>query len=107
MKAASSNSDSPLGHRIAAVKSSLRCFVYSLIGLVPLIGIPFAVAAIVRSRQVQKAVTLDWNPADRYLRAARRIGPLGFLTSAIFLFLVGFVLPALWRDLGACSFGST
>jgi hypothetical protein len=107
MKTAPSNSDSPLGQRIAAVKSSLRCFVYSLIGLVPLIGIPFAVAAIVRSRQVQKAGSLDWNPADRYLRAARRIGPLGFLSSAIFLFLVGFVLPALWRDLGACSFGST
>jgi hypothetical protein len=107
MKAAPPNSDSPLGQRIAAVKSSLRCFVYSLVGLVPLIGIPFAVAAIVRSRQVQEAVSLDWNPADRYLRAARRIGPLGILTSAIFLFLVGFALPALWRDLGACSLGST
>jgi hypothetical protein len=107
MKAASSNSDSPLQNRIAAVKSSLGCFVYSLVGLVPLIGIPFAVAAIIRSRQVQKAVRSDWNPGDRYLNAAQRIGPLGFLTSAIFLLLVGFVLPAFWRDLGACSFGST
>ena len=107
MKAAPANSDSPLGHRIAAVRSSLRCFVYSLVGLVPLIGIPFAVAAIVKSRQVREASIFDWNPADRYLRAARRLGPLGFLTTAIFLFLVSFVLPALWRDLGACSFGST
>jgi hypothetical protein len=107
MKAAPSNSDSPLQNRIAAVKSSLRCFVYSLIGLVPLIGIPFAVAAIVRSRQVQKAISSDWNPGDRYLNAAGRIGPLSFLTSAIFLLLVGLVLPAFWRDLGACSFGST
>ena len=107
MKAAPSDSDSPLGRRIAAVRSSLRCFVYSLIGLVPLIGIPFAVAAIVQSRQVQKAGSVDWNPADRYLSAARRIGPLGFLTSAGFLILVGFILPALWRELGACSSGST
>jgi len=107
MKAAPSNSDSPLGPRIAAVKSSLRYFVYSLIGLVPLIGIPFAVAAIVQGRQVQKAGGADWNPADRYLSAARRIGPLGFLTSAGFLILVGFILPALWRELGACSSGST
>ena len=107
MKAAPTNSDSPLGHRIAAVKSSLRYFVYSLIGLVPLIGIPFAVAAIVQSRQVQKAGSVDWNPADRYLSAARRIGPLGFLTSAGFLILVGFILPALWRELGGCSSGST
>jgi len=107
MKAAPSNSDTPLGHKIAAVKSSLRCFVYSLIGLVPLIGIPFAVAAFVQNRQVQKAGSMDWNPADRYLSAARRIGPLGFLTSAGFLILVGFILPALWRELGACSSGST
>jgi hypothetical protein len=107
MNAAPANSDSPLGRRIVVVRSSLRCFVYSLIGLVPLIGIPFAVAAIVQSRQAQKTGSVDWNPADRYLSAARRIGPLGFLTSAGFLFLVGFVLPALWRGLGTCSFGST
>ena len=107
MKAAPSNSDSPLGHRIAAVKSSLRSFVYSLIGLVPLIGIPFAVAAIVQSRQVPKAGSVDWNAADRYRRAAGRIGPLGFLASAGFLILVGFILPALWRELGGCSSGST
>jgi hypothetical protein len=107
MKTAASISDSPLGQRIAGVRSSLRCFVYSLIGLVPLIGIPFAVAAMVQSRQVPKADSVDWNPADRYLSAARRIGPLGFLTSASFVFLVGFILPALWRGLGACSSGST
>jgi hypothetical protein len=107
MNTAPSNPDSPLQNRIATVKSSLRCFVYSLIGLVPLIGIPFAVAAIVRSRQVQQAARSDWNPGDRYLNAARRIGPLSILTSAIFVFLVGFVLPVFWRDLGACSFGST
>ena len=104
MSTAPANSNSPLGQRIAAVASSLRCFVYSLVGLVPLIGIPFAVAAIVRSRQVQN---LEWNPADRYLSAARRLAPVSLLTSAIFILLVVFVLPALWQDLGACSFRST
>lgn len=107
MSTAAAKPNSPLGQRIATVTSSLRCFVYSLVGLVPLIGIPFAVAAIVKSRQVREASRFDWNPADRYFRAARRLGPLGFLTTAIFLFLVSVVLPALWRDLGACSFGST
>ena len=101
------NSNSRLGQRIAAVTSSLRCFVYSLVGLVPLVGIPFAVAAIVRSRQVQKASRADWNPADHYLSASRRLAPVSFLTSAIFLVLVVFVLPALWQDLGACSARST
>jgi len=107
MKAAPSNTDSPLGRRIATAISSVCCFVYSLIGLIPLVGIPFAAAAMVRSRQVRKADSLGWNPADRYLSAARRIGPLGFLTNTIFLFLVGFVLPALWRDWTGCFHGST
>ena len=107
MKAAPSNTDSPLGRRIETATSSVRCFVYSLIGLIPLVGIPFAAAAMVRSRQVRKADSLGWNPADRYLSAARRIGPLGFLTNTIFLFLVGFVLPALWRDWAGCFHGST
>jgi len=105
MHAAPSDSESPLRRRIAAIELSLRCFVYSLIGLVPLIGIPFALAAIVRSRQVPKADTLDWNPADRYLGAARRLGPLSFLTTAVFLFLACTVIPALFRDCGAYSSG--
>ncbi len=104
MKAAPSDSDAPLRKRIAAIKSSLRCFVYSLIGLVPLIGIPFAVAAIVQCRHVPGPEGSDWNPADRYLNASRRLAPLGFLTTMVFLILVGCVLPAL---LGIGASGST
>ncbi len=107
MHVPSSDSDPPFRRRIAAVESSLRCFVYSLIGLVPVIGVPFAIAAMVRSRRVPKLGTLDWNPADRYLAAARRLAPLGFLASAIFLVLAGLVLPALLQDMGACSSGSS
>jgi hypothetical protein len=107
MKAAPPDSDSPLRRRIAAIELSLRCFVYSLVGLVPLVGLPFAMAAIVRSRRVPKADAPDWNPANRYLAAARRLAPLGFLTSAVFLVLAGVVLPAVFRDWAACSHGST
>jgi hypothetical protein len=107
MPAAPSDSDSPLRRRIAAVELSLRCFVYSLIGLVPLVGLPFAMAAIVRSRRAPKADTPDWNPADRYLVAARRLAPLGFLTTAVFLGLACVVLPAILRDWASCSHGSS
>jgi hypothetical protein len=99
-----SRSGSELGDRIAAVKSSLRCFVYSLIGLVPLIGIPFSIAAIVRGRQVPGADGGGWNPGDRYLKAARRLGPFGFLSTAIFLVVVCVGLPALLG--GGCGGGS-
>jgi hypothetical protein len=105
MHAAPSDSESRLRRRIAAIELSLRCFVFSLIGLVPVVGIPFALAAMVRSRQVPKADSSDWNPADRYLSAARRLGPLSFLTTAVFLFLVCAFLPALLRDCGGYSSG--
>ncbi len=94
-------------HRVAVIQSSLRCFVYGVIGLVPLIGIPFAMATIVQSRHLRKTKRQDWNPAERYLTAARGLGPLGFLTSTVFLCLVGLIVPALWRELGSCSSGST
>ena len=105
MKALSPGPGSLSGKRINAVAASLRCFVYSLIGLVPLVGIPFATAAIVKTRKVPGVENLDWNPADRYLKTARRLGPFGFLTSAVFLVLVMVVLPALLNGAGGCSSG--
>jgi hypothetical protein len=97
---------SPLGHRIATIELSLRVYVYSLVGLVPIIGIPFALLAISLSRKARAAST-DWNPADRYLNAARRLGPLGLVTTAGFLVVVLGVLPALWSDLPGCASGSS
>lgn len=95
-----------LKKRIEITRASLCCFGYSLIGLVPLIGIPFSLAALAQIPKARKAAGSDWNPADRYLAAARRIAPLGFLTSIAFLVIIGLVIPALWRD-ATCSSGST
>jgi hypothetical protein len=101
--------DSPLAKNIEAIKASLRCFVYSLVGLVPVAGLPFSLAAIVQSRQVERAARSDWNPAEGYLKAAHRIGPLGFLTTAACLFAIFVVLPGFSEGLKAwtCARGST
>lgn len=96
---------SPVAARIAGIRASIRCFVFSLVGLIPLVGIPFSVAAIVQTRRVAKRATGGWNPADRYLGAARRIGPLGFLSTTVFLVLACMVVPALWRDVTSCGGG--
>ncbi len=106
MKSAQSSPGSPARNKIQSIESSIRCFIYSLAGLVPLIGLPFSLAAIIQSRKVRKAVA-GWNPADRYLSAASAIGPLGFLTTIGFLIVVCVILPAIWRDLGACRSAST
>jgi hypothetical protein len=99
--------ETPPASNIAAIKASLRCFVYSLIGLVPVVGLPFSVAAILQCRKVERAARAQWNPAQGYLRAARRIGPLGFLTTAGCLLAACVLVPGLWQGLTACASGST
>jgi len=85
---------------------SLRSYVYSLVGLVPIIGFPFALLAIGLSHK-RLATSSDWNPADRYLNAGRRLGLLGLLSTVGFLVLVFGVLPVLWPDLPGCGSGSS
>ena len=101
--------DSPLAKNIEAIKTSLRCFVYSLIGLVPVVGLPFLLAAMYQSRKAERAARSGWNPAARYLRAANGIAPLGLLTTAASLFLVFVVVPGLSQGLTdlTCARGST
>ncbi len=101
--------DSPLVKSIEAIKASLRCFVYSLAALVPVVGLPFLLAAMIQSRKAERAACSGWNPASRYLRAANGIAPLGLLTTAASLFVVFVVVPGFSQGLAdwTCARGST
>jgi len=85
----------PPEERIVILNSSLRCFAYSLVGLIPFIGLPFSVAAMNQKRQIKNTAGTDWNPAGRYLKVAGRIAPLGFLSSAGFLVLFCLLVGAI------------
>ena len=52
--------------RIRMIKSSLRCFVFGLLGLLPLIGLPFALAALWISGRIRLQEKLLWNAARPY-----------------------------------------
>ncbi len=107
METQQQNSNLAPEQKIQATRTSLRCFVYSLLGLVPILGIPYSLAALVQSRKARKVAGNAWNPATGYLKAAGRIAPLGFLISAGFVVLVFVILPALVQDLGGCRSGHT
>jgi hypothetical protein len=49
--------------KIQMLKSSLRCFTFGLLGLIPLIGLPFALAALWISGRVRVKEKLFWNAA--------------------------------------------
>lgn len=52
-------------NRVAAIESALRCFTCGLLALVPLLGLPFAVAAVVLFAKSSRHSVDDLNPARR------------------------------------------
>jgi hypothetical protein len=52
--------------KIRMLQNSLRCFVCGLLGLLPVIGLPFAFAALVLSGQVRAGQKKYWNAARPY-----------------------------------------
>ena len=50
--------------KIAMLEGSMRCFVFGLLGLLPGIGIPFAVAALWTAGRVRVREKQHWNAAD-------------------------------------------
>ena len=65
--------------KIDLIQSSLRCFACGIIGLLPFIGIPFAVAAIWDFRRIFFGKSNLWNPAEPYLRVGMACGTAGIL----------------------------
>ena len=52
--------------KIRMLQNSLRCFTCGLLGLLPVIGLPFALAALVLSGQVRAGQKKYWNAARPY-----------------------------------------
>jgi hypothetical protein len=49
--------------KIKMMKGSLRCLTLGLLGLLPLIGVPFALAALWASFSARRSERRFWNPA--------------------------------------------
>ena len=52
--------------KVWMLRNSLRCFVFGLLGWIPLIGLPFAVAALVLAGKIRKGDRECWNAARAY-----------------------------------------
>jgi len=59
------NENIPLA-KIRMIKGSLRCLVFGLLGLLPLIGLPFALAALWISGRIRLQEKRLWNAARPY-----------------------------------------
>ncbi|MDW7979316.1 MAG: hypothetical protein RMH97_01955 [Verrucomicrobiales bacterium] len=93
--------------KITLITRSIRCFVLGLIGLVPVLGLPFAISAWVYGVVTARKATGRFNPAARYLLLGRVLGLVGFLVS-VFIFLMNWYVKAnagrlLPRDGSTCA----
>jgi hypothetical protein len=70
--------------KIAMLNGSLRCFAFGLLGLLPVIGIPFAVMALWVAGRVRGYEKQYWNAAGPY----RTLGVICAATGLIFWFAV-------------------
>jgi hypothetical protein len=71
--------------KIQMLNSSMQCFVFGLLGLIPVIGLPFALSALWISGRVRVKEKQMWNAAQSY-----RIG--GVVCAAGGTIFWGFVL---------------
>ncbi|HXT13045.1 MAG TPA: hypothetical protein VN873_15900 [Candidatus Angelobacter sp.] len=83
--------------KIQIIESSTRCFTCGLIGILPLIGLPFAIIAIANFVRVQLGKGTVWNPANGYLSAGGFCAAIGLGISTL---LIGsFIVDVYWRAL--------
>ena len=52
--------------KIKMMKGSIRCLIYGLLSLLPVIGVPFGLAALWVSGRVHVKERQFWNPAKPY-----------------------------------------
>lgn len=55
--------ETPAVAKLRMMSASIRCLVFGLLGLLPLIGVPFALAAIWSSSSASRWEGVFWNPA--------------------------------------------
>jgi ABC-type phosphate transport system permease subunit len=80
--------------KIEVIQRSLRCFTLGLIGIVPLLGVPFALLALDDFRQVRRGLGTQWNPARSYLKWGLATAISGLFLTVILSFVVAIIIVA-------------
>jgi len=65
--------------KVRMMKSSVRCLTFGLLGLLPIIGVPFALAGIWSSFVAHKQEKSFWNPAKPHRIAGLVCAAIGLL----------------------------
>jgi hypothetical protein len=66
-------------NKVFAIRAALRCFTCGLLSLVPVLGIPFALAALVFHTKASGHAPDNWNVARRYATLGALFAALGLV----------------------------
>ena len=80
--------------KIELIRGSLRAFGFGLPGIVPFLGTPFAIIALVQNSRIKRRFGALWNPAQSYLfwgSVCARIGMMLTIIFTVLLALAGLV----------------
>jgi hypothetical protein len=69
--------------KVQAIQSSLRCFACGIIGLLPGIGLPFAIVALGEYFRVMRNQARVWNPAEGYAGTGGICATVGLLLTLV------------------------
>lgn len=67
--------------KITLINKSLWCFWYGLLGLIPVLGVPFGLMAIWSSWQLRRSPLAGWNPGRNYVTWGKVLAIIGLLFS--------------------------
>lgn len=75
--------------KLKMMEASIRCLVFGLLGLLPVVGLPFALAALWISGRVRQQEREQWNAAQPYRLVGVACAGLGaILWTGILIILV-------------------
>lgn len=82
--------------KIELIERSMRAFYFGLPGLLPVLGTPFAIIALVINARLKRRAGAQWNPAQRYLFWGMVCARIGTSSTVICIL---FVIATLLIDL--------
>ena len=76
--------------KIKMLRGSMQCFAFGLLGLLPIIGLPFALAALWISGSVRRREKKFWNAAKPYRLLGSICAAIGAIFwSGLLIFVIG------------------
>ncbi len=75
--------------KIKMINASMRCFTFGMLALLPIIGIPFGIIALVYAGKARAGQKKFWNPAHAHVLAGGLVAALcTILWSFIFILII-------------------